>query len=377
MEPGTPRPAFLVVASLAESLLRFRRPLLEALHADGWAVHACAPEPTEALRDELAGIGVTLHAVPLARTGLDPLRDLAFLRALLRLVDAIGARAVLAYTIKPVVWAGIACRIRGVAFFPLVTGLGYAFSGNDAKRAAVRAIATLLLRTSLRGARLAFFQNRDDRDEFVRRRIVPRGLPTHVVSGSGVDLDAYAPAPLPDAPSFLMIGRLLRDKGVHEYAQAARIVRAARPDARFHLVGWIDVNPTAIAQADLRAWQDEGLLHYWGRLDDVRPAIRAARIYVLPSYREGLPRTVLEAMAMGRPVITTDAPGCRETVEPGVNGLRVPVADARALADAMLALAADPARAARMGERSVAIARERFDARTVSAQMVATIRAAA
>ena len=376
MDAGTPRPVFLVVASLGESLLLFRRPLLEALRDDGWDVHACAPDPSEPLRAGLDAIGVRLHAVALARTGTNPLRDLGYARALLALIDELRPGAVLAYTIKPVVWAGIACRRRRVPFFALITGLGYAFSGAGARRAAVRALATRLLRASLGGARLAFFQNADDRAEFVRRRIVPRGLPTEVVSGSGVDVDAYAPAPLPDAPSFLMIARLLRDKGVVEYAQAAREVRRERPDAQFHLVGWIDTNPTAIDADALRGWQEEGTIRFWGRLDDVRPAIRAARIYVLPSYREGLPRTVLEAMAMGRAVITTDVPGCRETVEPGVNGLLVPARDPQALARAMLELAADPARTRAMGEQSTALARRRFDARTVSAQMVASIRAA-
>lgn len=374
MDAVPPQPVILVVASLAESLLRFRRPLLEALREAGWQVHACAPEPSAALREAMAALGVRLHEVALARTGMNPLHDLRYARGLLGLIDAIRPDAVLAYTIKPVIWAGILCRIRRIAFFPLITGLGYAFSGSGAKRGAVRAVATVLLRTSLAGARLAFFQNSDDRAEFGRRRIVPARIPTLVVSGSGVDVDAFAPCPLPAEPVFLMISRLIRDKGVIEYAQAAAIVRRSRPQARCLLVGWIDSNPTAIARDTLQAWQDEGSIEYLGHLDDVRPAIAAARVYVLPSYREGLPRTVLEAMAMGRPVITTDVPGCRETVASGDNGLLVPAQDAEALARAMIALADDPQQAQRMGERSLERVRSRFDARTVSAEMVAAIR---
>lgn len=373
MDAVAPQPVIFVVASLADSLLRFRRPLLEALREAGWELHACAPQPSAALRNAMSELGVRLHEVELARTGVNPLHDLRYALGLLRLFDAIRPDAVLAYTIKPVIWAGILCRIRRIAFFPLITGLGYAFSGTGVKRNAVRAVATALLRTSLTGARLAFFQNSDDCAEFGRRRIVPARVPTRVVSGSGVDVDAFTPCALPAAPIFLMISRLIRDKGVIEYVQAAEIVRRSRPQTRCLLVGWIDSNPTAIAREALEAWQDEGVIEYLGHLEDVRPAIAAARVYVLPSYREGLPRTVLEAMAMGRPVITTDVPGCRETVEPGVNGLLVPAQDAQALAHAMMMLVDDPRQAEQMGRRSLERVRRRFDSRTVSAEMVSAI----
>jgi len=163
-----------------------------------------------------------------------------------------------------------------------------------------------------------------------------------------------------------MVARLLGDKGVREFAAAASIVRARRPDCRFRLVGWIDANPAAIAQSELDAWLREGTLEFAGRLDDVRPELAACSVFVLPSYREGTPKSTLEALATGRPVITTDVPGCRGTVEHGVNGLLVPARDARALAEACLALAADPALRTRMGAASRRIA-ERFDARAVNA----------
>ena len=172
-----------------------------------------------------------------------------------------------------------------------------------------------------------FFQNPDDEALFRELDLLPDTVPSSVVNGSGVDVAEYSVAPLPDRSCFLLIGRLLGDKGLREYAQAAQRVKATYPEAVFRLVGWIDDNPDAITQRELDQWVYSGVLEFLGRLDDVRPAIADCSVYVLPSYREGTPRTVLEAMAMGRPVITTDAPGCRETVVDGDNGFLVPVKD--------------------------------------------------
>ncbi|MDW8468614.1 MAG: glycosyltransferase family 4 protein [Burkholderiales bacterium] len=206
----------------------------------------------------------------------------------------------------------------------------------------LRAIAAALYRIALVGARTVFFQNADNRREFERLGIVGSRHRVVTVAGSGVDLERYAPAPFPPEPSFLMLARLLVEKGVREYVAACREVRRHRPQARCRLAGWIDDNPTAIRREELAQWQREGDVEYLGYLDDVRPAIAASAVYVLPSYHEGMPRSVLEAMAMGRPIITTDAPGCRETVEDGVNGYRVPVRDSTALAQAMMRYAEAP-----------------------------------
>ena len=215
-----------------------------------------------------------------------------------------------------------------------------------------------------------FFQNPDDEALFREFQLLPETVPSTVVNGSGVDVAEYSVAPLPDKPCFLLIARLLGDKGVREYAQAAQLVKAVYPEAVFRLVGWIDDNPDAITQRELDQWVGSGLLEFLGRLDDVRPAISDCSVYVLPSYREGTPRTVLEAMAMGRAVITTDAPGCRETVVDGDNGFLVPVKDVNALADAMIKMVATSGLAASMGERSRRIAEEKYDVHKVNAAML-------
>ena len=215
------------------------------------------------------------------------------------------------------------------------------------------------------------FQNPDDQTLFRQLGLLQPGKPTLVVNGSGIDLASYTVAQLPSGPMhFLLIARLLGDKGLREYALAAQCIKAIHPDVQFSVVGWIDENPNAINQIELDAWVKAGTFNYLGRLQDVRPAIAQCSVYVLPSYREGTPRSVLEAMAMGRPIITTDAPGCRETVVEGVNGFLVPVQSADALVQAMLRFVNDPALASRMGLRSRQLAEDKYDVHKVNAEML-------
>jgi len=215
-----------------------------------------------------------------------------------------------------------------------------------------------------------FFQNTDNLQVFQRYRLLGNPAAAVLVNGSGVDLDRFRVAPLPSAPIFLMIGRLLRDKGVVEYVEAARQVKARHPQAVFRLAGWIDAHPDAISAAQLDAWLQEGVIEYLGYLDDVRDAIAAASVYCLPSYHEGMPRTVLESMAMGRPILTTDVPGCRATVVEDVNGYLVPSRDVTGLARAMERFVLEPQTIPRMGRASRRIAVEKFDVNQVNAVML-------
>ena len=218
-----------------------------------------------------------------------------------------------------------------------------------------------------------FFQNPDDLNLFKQLKLISPATPTAVVNGSGVDVSEYDVAPLPiseddNTPElrFLLIARLLGDKGVREYAQAAKRIKAKYHQTQFDLVGWIDDNPDSIDQQELDNWIKDGTINFWGKLSDVKPAIAASAIYVLPSYREGTPRTVLEAMAMGRPVITTDAPGCRETVTDEVNGFLVPVKSVDGLTEAMKKFITDPGLINTMGKASRKIAEEKFDVHAVN-----------
>ena len=363
-----------VIGGLSESLLNFRGPLIKTLAEQGHDVIACAPDASPEVRAGLAALGVRYRSVPLVRAGLNPWRDFGTVRALRRLFLAEKPDRILAYTAKPVIYACLAARWTGrPPVFAMITGLGYGFGGLSWRQRLIGWIVQGLYRLALREAAGVMFQNPDDRDLFIQLGLVPPDLPITLLNGSGVDLERYAPRPLPEAPVFLLIARLLADKGLREYYQAARRLKVRYPRARFLLVGDLDPNPLSIRAPELADWQADGTIDYLGQLDDVRPAFAAARVYVLPSYREGTPRTVLEAMAMGRPIVTTDAPGCRETVVEGRNGFLVPVRDVDALAAALERFILEPELAERMGRESLAIAREKYDVHKVNAVIMAAM----
>lgn len=384
---------FCLIGKNPEYVLAYRGSLIRAAQRRGHEVHALtaarsvsgddASERLQRARARLADAGVTLHTVPLDGGGTNPLRDLGTARALTRALRLIRPDAVFCYNPKPVVYGPPAARRAGVPHIAaMVTGLGYAFTGAGLKRRFIRSVAARLYRRSLRCCDVVFFQNRDDLGLFARLGIVTatpagRGRPTRgprveLTAGSGVDLERFAHMPLPEPPAirFVMIARLLRDKGAFEFVEAARRTRAALPGATFALVGGVDDNPTAVPRDQLEAWRREGVVELPGEVDDVRPALASSTIFVLPSYREGTSKVMLEAMATGRAVITTDTVGCREPVERGINGELVPVADASALADAMTSLGGDRARMERMGAASRRIAEARFDAARVDAAIL-------
>lgn len=365
----------VVVGGFAESLLNFRGALLRSLVERGHRVIACAPAASAGVVDALTAMGVAYRDVPFNRAGLRPDQDLRALGALVALLREIRPDIFLGYTIKPVIYGLLAARLAGVPRrFAMITGLGYAFVNSGLRGRLVGAVVRRLYRLSLRNADRVFFQNPDDRALFEQLGLVRGTEQAAMINGSGVDVDSFHPEPIPQGPaSFLLIARLLRDKGIGEYVEAARIVRARYPRAVFRLAGWIDDNPAAISERELNAWVAEGVIEYLGRLDDVRPAIAASSVYVLPSYREGTPRTVLEAMAMGRPVVTTDAPGCRETVRDGTNGYLVPVRDAAALAQALERFLVEPGLIETMGREGRRMAIANYDVHKVNRIILNTI----
>jgi glycosyltransferase involved in cell wall biosynthesis len=277
----------------------------------------------------------------------------------------------ISYTIKPVILGALAGRrARVPTIVSLITGVGYAFTeGREIKRLAIRALAWLLYRQALTRSTAIVFQNPDDEALFRRLGLVAPHANVHRVNGSGVDLEHFAPAPLPNGPAFLMIARLLKDKGIREFAEAAKRLKAEHPAVRIALVGRLDPSPDSLSAAELEELLRHGI-DFEGEVADVRPAIRDCSVYVLPSYREGTPRSVLEAMAMGRAILTTDAPGCRETVRNGDNGWLIPPRETDALYEAMLRFVADPSLARRMGPRSRRLAERKFDVRAVNCRLL-------
>jgi glycosyltransferase involved in cell wall biosynthesis len=351
------RPRVILAANSSWNIVNFRAGLILALKREGYDPIVVAPlDP--APEERMAALEVERVVVAIDRSGLNPFADLKLLRQYQRILKRLRPAAFLGFTIKPNIYGCIAARGLGVPAVANISGLGTVFI----KRGALLALVTRLYRFALARAAVVFFQNPDDRALFIERRIV-RPEQARLLPGSGVDLDRFTPVPQPEGPPvFLLIARLLGDKGVREFAAAAWSLRSDFPDARFQLLGPLDHgNRTAIASADLESWVAAGVVEYLGETDDVRPFVAAASAVVLPSYREGLPRTLLEAAAIARPLVATDVPGCREVVEDGVNGFLCEAGNSESLANAMKRLAnlsADERSA--MGQAGRRLVQERF-----------------
>ncbi|RTI12727.1 glycosyltransferase family 1 protein [Thermus scotoductus] len=357
-----------IVVPYAAAVPLFRKPLLKLLSEKGFYFRVLAPDWTPELKQGLKSIG-EIGEYPMNRTGISPIQDLGTILTLLRTFVFHRPDVVLTFQPKPNVYGIIAAAMAGVPRrFAVVEGLGFAFTPGEEslKKRVVRAVLKVLYRLSFSLAHKVFFLNPDDLNEFVSQGLV-RKEKAVLLGGIGVPLEEWPPAPPHLEPvTFTLIARLLREKGVREFAEAARRIKGNYPEVRFLLIGPLDTNPGAIRESEVRSWVEEGLLEWVPWTEDVRPYLRQTSVYVLPSYREGVPRSTQEAMAMARPVITTDAPGCRETVVPGVNGFLVPPRDAQALAEAMERFICEPDLIVRMGQESRRLAEERFDARKVN-----------
>lgn len=291
------------------------------------------PPPDDAV-PELERLGCRERPLAMSVKGLNPIEDLKLQRLFGQIFREERPDAVLSYTIKNNIFGARAAKSCDVHFLPNVAGLGTAFLSGKL----LQTVTEQLYRRSFGALPVVFFPNEDDRDLFLNRRLV-RAEQARLLPGSGIDLQRFAPAPMPapeKPPVFLMIARLLRDKGVLELVEAARLVKARHPQVRIQLLGAVgSENRSAIDRPTVDAWVAEGVVEYLGTTADVRPAIAAASCVVLPSYREGAPRTLIEAAAMARPLIATDVPGCRAVVDRDVSGFLCDVRDSESLAAAM------------------------------------------
>lgn len=334
--------------------------------ADGHPVHVVAPDDDYA--PLLRAMGCHVHVMPMASKGQNPLQDIALTLRLYRLYRRIRPAVCFHYTIKPNIYGAVAAHWAGIASVSITTGMGTVFIN----RSLLTHIVRLLYKYAFRHTHENWLLNDEDFKAMVGGGLVDMRK-ARLLPGEGVNLDHFALARWHDDDGtfrFLLIARLLRDKGVLEFVEAARAIRASMPHVRFQLLGPADVeNPTAISREQVARWEQEGLVEYLGVTQEVRPFIAQAHCVVLPSYREGLSRTLLEAGAMGRPVITTDVQGCREVVTEGVSGWVVPAQDATALTTQMSHVAnmtaCDLAAIGRAGRAKVA---QNFDERLVIAE---------
>tara|TARA_B110001450_G_scaffold248785_1_gene265343 strand:+ start:3139 stop:4260 length:1122 start_codon:yes stop_codon:yes gene_type:complete len=369
---------FLLIASTPESIIPFRGKLIRGLCNLGINVHICAPFTNgdssliQELRDNYS---VETHTTALGKAGINMLSDFLYLMRLIEIIKLVKPDLMLCYTMKPVIYGSIAGWVNKVpARFSMITGLGFLFiESQGIFKRGIQLIGTLLLSFSLQKNHKLFFQNIDDKNLFIERKIIEKTKLTCVVNGSGVDLAYYNVRPLPSHPSFLLIARMIKNKGIREYVDAIRKVKKIYPAVKFSMVGGLEENIDGVDVKDIQSWVLEGLVDYKGALPDVRQEIEECSIYVLPSYREGTPRSVLEAMSMGRAIITTDVPGCRDTVIHGVTGLLVRSKDSSDLANAMERLIKDEKLRATMGEKSREYAVKKYSDDSVVAEIIAQL----
>lgn len=373
-------PAIVILSSYAESLYNFRGELIRHLVAAGWRVFALAPDydPVKAARvEELGAVAVS---IPLERNGMNLARDLSSLVALYRFMRRVRPAIFFGYFMKPVIYGALAAWLaRTPRRVVMVAGLGFVFINADrsasAKARLLKMLVTRLYQFAFRASHTVIFQNRDDLALMTGTRIAPTER-TKLINGSGVNLDRFV---MNDEPrnraslTFVWTGRLLREKGVFELVEASKLVREQGFDFTLFLVGGVDSNPGSLSEEVVRSWDSAGLVTWTGKVDDVRPYLAQSDVFILPSYREGLPRSTQEAMAMGLATITTDVPGCRETVENDVNGILVPVRSAKAIAEAMLRYLRDPDLARRHGRAGRTLVERKFDVRVINQNMIAAL----
>ncbi len=366
----------IIVANTSWYLQNFRWSLLREIRSHGIELIILAPQ--DRTSEQFKELGIRYIPFSINRRALNPVVDLNLLRRLRRIYEAERPEFVFHFTIKPVIYGSIAARNAGVArVFNMIPGLGYVFAGDRVVPQMLRPLVKRMYKFALRESQVVFFQNREDRDYFESNSLVNKER-TEITLGSGVDLERFyfvQPAGKDSQCTFLLFSRMLWDKGIGEFAEAAKTLKTELPAARFQLLGKIDTdNPAHVERRVIERWVGEGSIEYLGEMEEVRNAIAESDVVVLPSYyREGVPKSLLEALAMGKPIITTDTPGCRETVSDTVNGLLIPPRDVRALTAAMRTLARQPDLRLRMGRASRDMAVERFDVKRVNSTILRAI----
>lgn len=371
-----------LIANAKFTITNFRKELIERLLAEGHKVVAICPlsegqnlSELDSHAEYLSGLGLKFIDFPLERTSFNVFNNFSTLWKLKKILALEKLDIIINFTIKPVIFgslAGYSCKIPYI--FSNITGLGYVFIGQGRLSQVIRFIISLQYKVALRLNRKVFFQNPDDANLFLKRRLVCKKQ-ICILSGSGINLNEFRPefCAAKERRSFLLIARLIWDKGIGEYVEAARILKAKYPDANFYLLGTFDSNPKAISREYIDKCTSEGVITYLGHDKDVKKYLAKYEVYVLPSYREGTPRSTLEAMAMGMPVITADVPGCRETVISEENGLLVPVRNVPQLASAMERFIQNPDLAAQMGAKSLELVQKKFDVRQVNKVIIDNI----
>lgn len=363
----------LILSSCAETFLFYREDMMRAMLSEGHEVIAASPGSETEWSERFGALGIKYISIEgIDRNGKNPLQDMKGLFAIIKAIRDTEPDRIFAFQAKTVIYGAIAARICGVKrFYAMMAGLGSVLRGSNVS-GLIRRILLMEYRLAYLFSRKVFFQNDDDASYMLTRGIV---RPEQIVriNGTGVNMDKFSHYPVENRHEFLFVGRLLRDKGIMEYLEAAQLVKARFPEVTFRVVGGYDTNPSGIEKQVFEQYVRQGIIEYTGEVQDVRPYLKSCEVFVLPSYHEGTPKSVLEAMSTGRAIITTDAPGCRDTVVDGLNGFSVPVGDSDALAERMIWMIENSDAAVSMGLESLDICRQKYDVRLVNATILQTM----
>lgn len=375
---GSEQNRIAIIGHQAFSMCNFRKSLIKELVSIGYFVYALAPDYDEEKKSVIASLGAVPIDYKLERTGTSPFKDLIGCLELGIILKKLDVDLTLGYSIKPVIYGSIVSKLCGNQHvYSMIEGLGHVFievtAKNRLKNSLLRIFVSFMYRLSLKCNDKVFFLNPDDANFFVSKKLVKKNKVVKI-PGIGVNLKHFAFClAIEDPVTFIFIGRLLKEKGIYEYISAVRCVKASHPMVKFTILGDTDSNPSSVKKEEINRWVSEGLVDWPGNVADVRPWIASSSVFVLPSYREGLPRSTQEAMAMGRAIITTDVPGCRETVEDGTNGFIIPARDSQALADAMLKFIIDPILITSMGLESRKQCQNKFNEENINLQILSSM----
>lgn len=356
---------FVLISPKNRTAWNFRGDLIKDIVSKGHEVIVTGPNDIDI--DKIEALGARFVKIPMNKTGVNVKEDLGYIFALKKLFKKERPDITFGYTIKPVIYGAIAAKLAKVPHrYSMIAGAGYVFAAKTTKAKIIRMIVKMLYRIGFSCAQKVIFMNEDDRNDFVSMHLL-KEKKCFMVNGSGVNMERFEKAPLPEKPVFFMLSRALRCKGTAEYLEAAQIVHDKYPDVRIMYLGEIDESmQDSLRKEEVMKYVESGAVEYFPEHPDVRIYYRQCSVFVLPSYREGIPRTVQEAMSMGRAVIVTDAPGCRETVKDKKTGFLVPIGDSKALADTMCRFIENPELIKEMGEKSYEYCKEKFDVNKVN-----------
>lgn len=360
---------FILLSPRSRSVYDFRGDMIKEIISLGHDVIVTGPD--EEYLDKIKELGVRYEKIPFENNEVNIMKDIKYTFHLYKFLRKENPDVTLGYALKPVIYGGIAAKLAGVKkIYSLIAGAGRIYSSDSLRINLIRGVTGTLFKIVFKYCNMVIFQNTDDLDEFVDRGYLEKEKTAHV-NGSGVNMKRFKAVPLPDEPIFLMVSRIIKEKGIFEYLNAARLVKKEYPEAKFILLGGYDTSIGSIKPEELKPYIDEGTVEYLGVVRNVIPILEKARFFILPTYyREGLPRTILEAMSMGKPIITTDWNGCRDAVKDNVNGLLVSPKSSEELAVKMKYILNKPNETLIMSRNSLKLCKERYDVNLVNKKML-------